>query len=73
MDEKKKGLDAFSRLSSGRNQGPVQSTCKKCGEGINFFFLLINIKYFKSWFEIIYHKYIYIYIYNTYIIWYINF
>jgi len=55
MDEKKKGLDAFSRLSSGRNQGPVQSTCKKCGEGINFFFLLINIKYFKSWFEIIYH------------------
>jgi len=34
MEEEKKGLDAFSRLSSGRNQGQAQFTCKKCGGGI---------------------------------------
>jgi len=35
MDEEKKGLDAFSRLSSGKNQSQAQLCCKKCGGGMN--------------------------------------
>jgi len=34
MEDERKGLDAFSRLSSGKNQGQAQLSCKKCGGGI---------------------------------------